>query len=74
MGKTSEATYAFLHVQEEIKLFGPPPPRKDHPGDHRKRLPDPITALETASKKDEKSTGTLAKVNTAFKPPVSHQW
>ena len=71
MGKTSEATNAFLRVQEEIKLTGPPRPRK---GTLDENLPDPITALKNATKKDEKSIGTLAKFNKALKlpPPVSH--
>ena len=76
MGKTSEATKAFLRVQEEIKLTGPPPP-KGTPGDGRKNIPDPITALKNATKKDDKSIGLankLAKVKTAFKPLVSHLW
>ena len=72
--KSSEATEAFLRVKEEIRLLGFPHPQEDRPGDHRKRLPDPITALESASKRDEKSTGPLSRVNTAFNlnPPVSH--
>ena len=70
--KTSEATDAFLRVQEEIKRFGPPSPRKGAPGGPRKKLFDLSTALESASKKDEKSTGILSKVKSAFKAPVSH--
>jgi hypothetical protein len=73
-GKTSEAADAFLRVQEEIKKFGPPPPRKGAPGDHRKVLLDPSTALESASKKDEKSTSKLFNVNlkSTLKALVSH--
>ncbi|KAH9008952.1 hypothetical protein EDB85DRAFT_2283374 [Lactarius pseudohatsudake] len=70
-GTTAEATGAFERVQEEIKRFGPPPPpRKGTPGSHRKKLLDPSTALESASKKDEKSTNTISKVKSAFKAPI----
>ena len=71
-GKTPEATNAFLRVQEEIKIFGSPSPRKDVPGEHRKTLLDPRTALESASKRDEKSSSTLSKVKSAFTAPVSY--
>ncbi|KAH8980113.1 hypothetical protein EDB92DRAFT_1901629 [Lactarius akahatsu] len=67
---TAEATGAFERVQEEIKQFGPPPPQKGTLGSHRKKLLDPSTALESASKKDEKSTSTISKVKSAFKAPI----
>ena len=73
-GRSSEAADAFLRVQEEIKRFGSPSPRKgaQAPGKYRKKLPiDPTTALESASKKDEKSTSTISKVKSAFTAPVS---
>ena len=72
-GTTSEATDAFLRVHKEIKLFRSLSPQADCPSPHRKKLPDPITALESASKRDEKSTGTLSKVKSVFnlKAPVS---
>ncbi|KAH9035757.1 hypothetical protein EDB85DRAFT_2212427 [Lactarius pseudohatsudake] len=65
-GTTTEATEAFTRLQEEIKGFGPPSSRKGAPGGHRKKLPDPSTALESASKKDKKSTSTLSRVKSAF--------
>ncbi|KAH9017891.1 hypothetical protein EDB84DRAFT_1628145 [Lactarius hengduanensis] len=68
-GTSSEATEAFLRVQEEIKRFGPPP-QKGTPGSHRKKLLDPSTELESASKKDEKSTSIISKVKSAFKAPL----
>ncbi len=71
-GKTSEATGAFQLVQEEIKRFGFPTPRDVDPDDYRKKLPDMSTALESASNRDEESTGVLSKVESAFKAPVSH--
>ena len=73
-GATPEAADAFLRVQEEMVLFGLPPPRKDSdaPGDHRKRLLDPNIALANASKKDEKSISILSKVKSVFPTPVSH--
>src|SRR6266404_1933330 len=66
-GKTDKATDAFQLVQEEIKRFGFPAPREVVLGDHRKRLPNPSTALEAASKRDEVSTGILKKVKSTFK-------
>ncbi|KAI9435098.1 hypothetical protein H4582DRAFT_703410 [Lactarius indigo] len=69
-GTTAEATEAFSRVQEEIKLFGPPSSRKGTPGGPRKKLPDPSIALESASKKDKKSTSTLSRVKSAFKAPI----
>jgi hypothetical protein len=63
--ETSEAGAAFLRVQEAMEQFGSPPPRKDldDPGNHRKKLPDPRTALATASLKDAHSTrGFLSKI------------
>jgi hypothetical protein len=69
-GKTSEATEAFLRVQEQIRLFFSLPGR-DTPGNRRKKLLDPSTALEAASKKDEKSMETLSKIRSTFKAPVS---
>ncbi|KAH8990443.1 hypothetical protein EDB86DRAFT_1776711 [Lactarius hatsudake] len=69
-GTTPEATGAFERVQEEIKRFGPPPPQKGILGSHRKKLLDPSTALESATKKDEKSTSTISKVKSAFKAPI----
>ncbi|KAI9449359.1 hypothetical protein BJY52DRAFT_1307843, partial [Lactarius psammicola] len=69
-GTTPEATDAFLRVQEEITRFGPPSPRRSAPGDHRKSLLDPGTALVSASKKDEKSTRILSRVKSAFKAPL----
>jgi hypothetical protein len=71
-GKTPEATNTFRRVHEEMKLFGSPSPRKEAPADHRKKLLDPSTAMESASKKDEKSTSTISKIKSAFKAPVSH--
>jgi len=72
-GKTDKATDAFQLVQEEIKRFGFPAPREVVPGDHRKRLPNPSTALEAASKRDEVSTGILKRVkSTVIAAPVSH--
>jgi hypothetical protein len=71
-GRTSAAEDAFLLVQDEIMQFGSPPPRKDAPGDRRKKLPDPSTALKNASDKDNKSTGILSKIKSAFSTPVSH--
>ena len=70
-GATSEAADAFLRVQKEMRRFGSPPPN-DVPAPHRKILRDLSTAMEAASKKDEKSMGTLSKVNTAFMYPVSY--
>jgi hypothetical protein len=70
-GKTPQAADAFLCVQDEIVRFGSPPPRKEALGDHRKKLPDPSTALANAAKKDEKTTTFLSKVKSAFKAPVS---
>jgi hypothetical protein len=84
-GTTDEATDAFLRVQDEITHFCAPPPRKDTSGDfdHRKRLPDPRSAMEAASKKDEKSVSAMIlkdeksvsamilKVKSTFKAPVS---
>ncbi|KAH9056286.1 hypothetical protein EDB87DRAFT_1258100 [Lactarius vividus] len=67
---TPEATGAFERVQEEIKRFGPPLPQKSTPGSHRKTLPDPSTAMESASKKDKNSTTTISKVKSAFKAPI----
>ena len=53
-GRSSEATGAYLRVQEEIKRFGSPKGAQA-PGKYRKKFPiDPTTALESASKKDEK--------------------
>ncbi|KAH8980109.1 hypothetical protein EDB92DRAFT_304284 [Lactarius akahatsu] len=69
-GTTTEATEAFARLQEEIKRFGSPSSRKGAPGGHRKKLPDPSTALESASKKDKKSTSTLSRVKSAFKAPI----
>ncbi|KAH9009579.1 hypothetical protein EDB84DRAFT_1571137 [Lactarius hengduanensis] len=69
-GTTTEATEAFARLQEEIKRFGPPSSRKGAPGGHRKKLPDPSTALESASKKDKKSTSILSRVKSAFKAPI----
>jgi hypothetical protein len=71
-GRTPAAADAFLLVQDEIIQFGSPPPRKDTPGDRRKKLPDPSTALANASKKDKKSIGILSKIKSAFPTPVSH--
>jgi hypothetical protein len=73
MGKTPEATNAFLCLREELlNQFGYSSPRRDTlPGDHRTMLLSPSTALEFASKKDEHPTGTLSKVKTVFKSPVS---
>ena len=68
-GTTSEAAEAFLRVQKVIKRFGSPP--NDAPPPHRKILRDLGTAMEAASKKDEKSMGTISKVNAAFMSPVS---
>ena len=70
-GRTPAAADAFLLVQAEIIEFGSPPPRKDTPGDRRKKLPDPSTALANASNKDNKSIGTLSKIKSAFSTPVS---
>ncbi|KAH9175837.1 hypothetical protein EDB89DRAFT_287617 [Lactarius sanguifluus] len=67
---TAEVTGAFERVQMEIKRFGPPSSRKGAPGGHRKMLLDPSTALESASKKDKKSTSTLSRVKSAFKAPI----
>ncbi|KAI9435076.1 hypothetical protein H4582DRAFT_702259 [Lactarius indigo] len=69
-GTTVEATKAFVRFQEEINRFGPPPPQKVIPGSLRKKLLDPSTALEFASKKDEKSKSTLSKVKSVFKAPI----
>jgi hypothetical protein len=69
-GKTSEATEAFLRVQEQINLFFSLPGR-DTPGNRRKKLLDPSTALKAASKKDDKSMETLSKIRSTFKAPVS---
>ncbi|KAH9049825.1 hypothetical protein EDB83DRAFT_1389510 [Lactarius deliciosus] len=71
-GTTTEATEAFARFQEEIKRFGPPS-RKGAPGGHRKTLPDPSTALESASKKDKKSTSTLSRVKLAFMLPWKYK-
>ncbi|KAH9017270.1 hypothetical protein EDB85DRAFT_678591 [Lactarius pseudohatsudake] len=68
-GTTTEATEAFARFQEEIKRFGPPS-RKGAPGGHQKKLLDPSTALESASKKDIKWTSTLSRVKSAFMPPI----
>jgi hypothetical protein len=68
-GKTSEATEAFLRVQEQIRLFFSLPGR-DTPGNRRKKLLDPSTALEAASKKDERSMETLSKIRSTFKAPL----
>ncbi|KAH9169959.1 hypothetical protein EDB89DRAFT_1908133 [Lactarius sanguifluus] len=53
-GTTTEATEAFARFHEETKRFGPPSSRKGAPGGHRKKLFDPSTTLESASKKDIK--------------------
>ncbi|KAH9175842.1 hypothetical protein EDB89DRAFT_287927 [Lactarius sanguifluus] len=68
-GTTTDATEAFARLQEEIKIFGPPS-RKGTPSGPRKKLPDPSIALESASKKDKKSTSTLSRVKSAFKAPI----
>ncbi|KAI9449355.1 hypothetical protein BJY52DRAFT_253032 [Lactarius psammicola] len=67
---TPEATEAFLRVQEEIKRFGSPSPRQGAPAGPRRNLFDPGTALELASKKDEKSTSMLSKVKSVFNAPL----
>ena len=69
-GATSEAAEAFLRVQKVIKQFGSPPPN-DAPPLYWKILHDLGTAMEAASKKDEKLMGTISKVNAAFMSPVS---
>ncbi|KAH8980111.1 hypothetical protein EDB92DRAFT_1954296 [Lactarius akahatsu] len=69
-GKTSEATDAFLRVREELKRPDCPAPLKDTLGDHRTKLPDPSTALESASKKDGDSMRTLSKVKMTLKTPL----
>ncbi|KAH9056288.1 hypothetical protein EDB87DRAFT_1258271 [Lactarius vividus] len=72
-GTTAEATDAFVRVQEEIKQFGRSPQKgKGTPvtGSHRKQLFDPITALESASEKDEKSMSTVSRVKSVFKAPI----
>ena len=70
-GTTSEAAEAFLRVQKEMKRFGTPPPN-GAPAPHRKILRDLGTAMEAASKKDEKSTSFIAKVKSIFPTPVSN--
>ena len=75
-GKTNEATDAFQVVQEEIEQVIKrsgflASPRKVVPGDHRKKLSDPSTALESAFKRDEESRDFLEKVRSTFKAPVS---
>ena len=70
-GRTPAAEDAFLLVQDEIIQFGSPPPREDTPGDRRKNLPDPSTALKNASMKDNKSIGIVSKIKSAFPTPVS---
>ncbi|KAH9049830.1 hypothetical protein EDB83DRAFT_2630951 [Lactarius deliciosus] len=69
-GKTSEATNAFLRVREELKRLDCPAPLKETSGDHRKMLPDPCAALESAFKKDEDSMRTLSKVKMTLKAPL----
>ncbi|KAF8265881.1 hypothetical protein EI94DRAFT_1787225 [Lactarius quietus] len=66
--RTPAATDAFLLVQDEIVQFGSPPPN-DTPGTHRKKLPDPNSALLNAAKKDEKSTGILSTIKSIFPAP-----
>ncbi|KAH8976728.1 hypothetical protein EDB86DRAFT_3094684 [Lactarius hatsudake] len=66
-GKTSEATDSFLRVREELKRLDCPALLKDTLGAHQKKLPDPCTALESASKKDEDSMRTLSKVKMTLK-------
>jgi hypothetical protein len=73
--ETPEAGAAFLRVQEAMEKFGSPPARKDldAPGNHRKKLANPSTALATAAMKDSQSTRSFAsKVKSIFKAPVSH--
>ena len=70
-GTTSEAADAFLRVQKEMRsLFSLPSNHALAP--HRRILHNLSAAMETASKKDEKSMGALSKVNTVFMSPVSH--
>jgi hypothetical protein len=68
---TSEAAAAFLLVQQEMKLFGSPP-KSVAPAPYRKKLPDLSTAMEAASKRDEKATSFISKVKSIFPTPVSH--
>ncbi|KAI9449586.1 hypothetical protein BJY52DRAFT_1215868 [Lactarius psammicola] len=67
-GTTPEAT-DFLRVQEEIKRFSSPSPRQGAPPGPRRNLIDPETALEHASKKDEKSMSAYQKSSRYSRPP-----
>ena len=67
---TSEATAAFLRVQEEMKLFGSLPPGVA-PARHRIRCPDLSTAMEDASKRDKDKMNFISKVTSFFSTPVS---
>ena len=67
--ETSEAEAAFLRVQEEMKQF------RKHlggPGNHRNFLPDPSTALATASMIDSQSRTVLSKMKLKFPASVSY--
>ena len=72
--ETSEATDAFLKIQEEKERSGSPRKDSNAPGDHQKPLPDPRIAMAATSKTDEKSTNFIAKVKSIFPPSVSHLW
>ncbi|KAI9435108.1 hypothetical protein H4582DRAFT_703912 [Lactarius indigo] len=70
-GTTDEARDAFMRVREEIEQFGPPSQKGAPPASgHRKPLFDPITALKSASEKDEKSMRTISRVKSVFKAPI----
>ena len=68
-GTTSEATDAFLHVQEEMKRLGSLP--NDAPVPQWGIIRHPNAAMEAAFKRDEKSMGTLSRAKAAFMSPVS---
>jgi hypothetical protein len=74
--ETSEAGTAFLRVQVAMKQFGFPPPRNDldAPGNHRKKLLDPSTALAIAFMKDAHSTRSFLSKLTKSRSstPVSN--
>lgn len=74
-GKTSEATDAFLRVQEELTLFDLPAPSEDVLCDQRTMRLSPSTMLESTSE-GEISAGARAvpkaKPTLNLKASVSH--